>query len=113
MSVSLGLYKGSLYDNYNSKFIKVIPVSFQDVGDHVWSQALTECNIKVFVTRNDFSVKQIPEVLAELDRIYDWIQINGDKDKAYISRRIYDELKPFLIQFYDKHKDEDYWFDLG
>jgi hypothetical protein len=75
-------------------------------------RAISECNIRVFVYFRNFSVRQIPEVLDELDRIYDWVQINGGKDTEYISWRIHDELKPFFIQFYQEHKDEEYWFSL-
>ncbi len=113
MSVSLGLYKGPIFDCYNSKYVEMIPVSFQNVWNQVWDKAITECNIRVFVDCCDFSVSQIPEVLVELDRIFDWVQVNGGKDTEYITWRIRDELKPFLIQFYQEHKDEDYWFSLG
>ena len=113
MSVSLGIHKGPVFNSYNSEFIEDVPVSFQDVWNHVWEPAITACDVHVFRNCFDFTVSQIPEVLEELDRIYDWVQINGGKDTEYISWRIRDELKPFLIQFFQEHKDEDYWFDLG
>ena len=34
------------------------------------------------------------------------------QDCSY-SWRVRDELKPVLIQFYQEHKNEDYWFDIG
>lgn len=113
MSVTLGIHKGKAFDCNSSEFVNDVPVSFQSVWNHVWDQALTECKIRIFVDCHDFSISQIPEVLEELDRIYEWVQINGGKDTDYISWRIRDELKPFLMQFYQEHKDEDYWFDLG
>lgn len=111
MSMSMGVYKGETYDN--SEFIDDKPVSVQRVWRDVWDHAITECSVRVFIDCNYFSVSQIPEVLAELDRIYDWVQFNGGNDTDYISYRISDELKPYLTQFYREHKDENYWFDLG
>ncbi len=111
VSVTLGIYKGK--DYHSGEFIDDVPVSFQHVWNQVWNKALAECKIHIFVDCHHFSISQIPKVLEELERIYDWVQINGGKDTEYISWRIRDELKPFLIQFYQEHKDEDYWFDLG
>ena len=111
VSVTLGIYKGK--DYHSSEFVDDVPVSFQRVWNQVWNQALTECKIHIFVDCHYFSISQIPKVLEELKRIYDWVQINGGKDTEYISWRIRDELEPFLTQFYQEHKDEDYWFDLG
>lgn len=111
MSVTLGIYKGKDYGN--SEFIDDIPVSFASTWSKVWSKALTECDIKKFSICNYFPIKDVPTVLEELDRIYEWVQNNGGKYTEYISRRIRDQLKPFLIQFYQEHIDEDYWFDVG
>ena len=111
MSVTLGIYKGK---DYNSgEFVNDVPVSFQRVWNKVWNQALKECKIQIFVDCHYFSIKQIPKVLEELDRIYEWVQINGSEDTEYVLWRIHEQLKPFLIQFYKEHKYEDYWFDLG
>lgn len=112
MSVALFVEKGKSDDNLKKECVDVIPVSFESVWNSVWMRAINECNIRVFVYFRDFSVRQIPEALDELDRIYDWVQINGGKDTEYISWRIHDELKPFFIQFYQEHKDEEYWFSL-
>ena len=87
-------------------------MSFETVWHAVWMKAIRECNISLFTYFRYFSVAQMPEVLEELDRIYDWVQVNGGDDTSYVSWRIHDELKPFLIQFYQDHKDEDYWFCL-
>ena len=113
MSVSLGIYKGELFDCSSSECIDVIPVSFQRVWSEVWNPAIIACGVRVFEDCRDFKVSQIPEVLEELERIYDWVQTNGGQDTQYISWRIRDELKPFLIRFYQEHRDEDYWFSLG
>ena len=113
MSVSLGVYKGKNYYDYDCELVDDRPVSFQRVWNRVWDRAIAECKIRIFDNCRHFSVSQIPEVLEELDRIYEWVQINGGEDTNYISERIHDELKPFLIQFYREHKDEDYWLDLG
>lgn len=113
MSMSLGVSKGEAFDTHNSKFLEMIPVSFQSVWRDVWDRAITECSIHIFTDCSYFTVNQIPEVLAELDRIYDWVQLNGGEDTDYVSCRIRDKLKPFLTQFYQEHKDENYWFDLG
>ncbi|MBP5607229.1 MAG: hypothetical protein J6X66_03035 [Lachnospiraceae bacterium] len=51
-------------------------------------------------------------MLAELDTIYLWSGDNISKDTPYIQNRI-GELKEYLSRFYQEHKDEDYWFDLG
>lgn len=113
MSTSLGIHKGEPFDSHNSEFIDDVPVSFQRVWNSVWEAAIAACGVRIFRNCRDFTVSQIPEVLAELDQIYDWVQINGGKDTEYITWRIRDELKPFLIRFHQEHKDEDYWFDLG
>ena len=113
ISVSLGVHKGEPFDCHNSEFIDDVLVSFQRTWNSVWEAAIADCEVQIFRSCRDFTVNQIPEVLAELDRIYDWVQINGGKDTKYITLRIRDELKPFLIRFYHEHKDEDYWFDLG
>ncbi|HOC34121.1 MAG TPA: hypothetical protein PLH98_06840 [Ruminococcus flavefaciens] len=110
MSVTLGIRKGKDYGS--SEFIDDIPVSFASTWRKVWNKAISECNIKVFIY-NYFSIKDVPTVLEELDRIYEWVQTNGGEDTEYISWRIRYQLKPFLIQFYQEHKDEDYWFDVG
>ena len=113
MSVSAGIYKGAAFDCHGSVFIDCVPVSYQRVWDHVWEPAIAACEVRVFRNCCDFTVSRIPEVLEELDRIFSWVQTNGGKDTEYISWRIRDELKPFLIQFYEEHKDEEYWFDVG
>ena len=112
MSVALFIEKAKSCNDQNKEDIDVIPVSFERVWNAVWERAIRECNIRLFVYFRYFSVRQIPEVLDELDRIYDWVQSNGGEDTAYISWRIHDELKPFFIRFYQEHKDEDYWFSL-
>ena len=111
MSVSLGIYKGKDYGS--SEFIDDIPVSFASTWHKVWRKAFNECNIRLFIDCRYFSIKQIPNVLDELDMIYEWVQTNGGEYTEYISQRICDQLKPFLIKFYQEHKDEDYWFDVG
>ena len=98
MSVSLGIHKGPVFNCYNSEFIDDVPVSFQDIWNNVWEPAIAACDVHVFRSCLDFTVSQIPQVLEELDRIYDWVQINVDKDTEYISWRIHDELKPFLMR---------------
>ena len=113
MSVSLSVHKGEPFDCFNSESIDNVPVSFQSTWNSVWEAAIAACRVQIFRNCRDFTVSQIPEVLAELDRIYDWVQIKGGKDTKYITLRIRDELKPFLIRFYHEHKDEDYWFALG
>jgi len=111
MSLTMGIYKGSTYQD--GEFLDDRPVSFFRVWKQVWSPAIAACGGRLFQDCSYFPVSQIPDVLAELDRIYDWVQINGGEDTEYVSWRIRDELKPFLIQFYQEHKDEDYWFDVG
>ena len=111
MSVTLGINKGKDYGS--SEFIDDIPVSFARTWHEVWSKALAECDINTFIIDHYFPIKDVPTVLEELDRIYEWVQNNGGKDTEYISSRIRDQLKPFLTQFYQEHKDEDYWFDVG
>ena len=113
MSVTLGIYKGKAFDLRASECLDDIPVSFERVWRQVWDKAIIECNVRIFVDCYDFTIGQIPDVLAELDRIYDWVQINGGDDTEYISWRIRDELKPFLTSFYQEHKDEEYWFTVG
>lgn len=110
MSVTLTIRKGTDYGS--GECIDDIPVSFASTWRKVWRKALTECNVKVFCD-GYFSIREIPTVLEELDRIYEWVQTNGGEDTEYVSSRIRDRLKPFLIQFYQEHKDEDYWFDVG
>ena len=112
MSVSLGIYKGRRFDSFASLFIADVPVSFQTVWDNVWSKAVSECRIRLFSINNDFVVNDIPTVLAELDTICHWSGDNISKDTPYIQNRI-GELKEYLSRFYQEHKDEDYWFDLG
>ena len=113
MSVSLGVHKGEAFDCSNSEFIEDRPVAFQNVWNNVWESAIEACKIRIFRCCLDFTVDQIPEVLAELDLIYNWVQNNGEKDTEYILCRIREELKPFLSRFYLEHKNEDYWFDVG
>lgn len=113
MSVSLGIYKGQPFDCSKSELIDVIPVSFQGVWNGLWQNAIKDCEIRIFILGSDFTVNQIPEVLTEIDKVYDWVQTNGGNDKEYISKRICNELTPFLTNFYREHKDENYWFDLG
>lgn len=113
MSVSLGIHKGKAFDCFQSEFIDDIPVSFQSVWNGLWQDAIKACEIQIFKLGANFTVNQIPEVIAEIDKIFDWIQIYEGKDKDYISVRINNQLKPFLMTFYQEHKDEDYWFDLG
>ena len=112
MSVSLGIFKGKQFDSFASQFITAIPISFQTVWNSEWSKAISECNIRIFVNNNDFPINDIPAVLAELDTIYHWSHDNNGKDTPYIQNRI-KELKEYLSQFYQAHKDEDYWFSLG
>jgi hypothetical protein len=114
MSVTLGIYKVK-----DSKICEAvddipdIPVSFERVWLQVWVRAIKECDVRLFVEFRYFSVSQIPEVLEELDRIYEWVQMNGGEDTDYICGRIRDSLKPFLIRFYQEHKDENYCMILG
>ena len=112
MSVALFIDKGKDCSDPDNETVDVIPVSFETVWHAVWMKAIRECNISLFTYFRYFSISQMPEVLEELDRIYDWVQVNGGDDTSYVSWRIHDELKPFLIQFYQDHKDEDYWFCL-
>lgn len=112
MSVSLGLYKGKQFDSFTSQFITEIPVSFQEVWNNVWTKAIAECKVQIFVPCKDFTVNDIPVVLDELDAIYRWSDDHGGKDTRYIQERI-QELKAYLEQFFREHKDEDYWFALG
>ena len=112
MSVSLGIYKGKQSDCYTSQFITAIPVSFQRVWDNEWENMISECKIRIFVNNNDFAVNEIPAVLDELDTICHRIHDKNDKDTLYIINRI-EELKEYLRQFYQEHKNEDYWFSLG
>ena len=110
MSLTLGIYKGRTYQD--SEFIDDRPVSFF----RVWKSLVAgdRCLRRQIISGLLlFPISQIPDVLAELDRIYDWVQINGGEDTEYVSWRIRDELKPVLIQFYQEHKNEDYWFDIG
>ena len=111
MSITLGISKGKEYAD--SEFIDDVPVSFFNVWKRTWERALTECKIKIFMDCQYFHISKVPQVLEELDRIYEWVQTNGGEDTEYVSWRIRDELKPFLIQFYGEHKYEDYWFDVG
>lgn len=112
MSISLGIYKGKNFDVFASQFITAIPVSFQTVWNNAWSKAISECGIRLFINNSVFVVNDISSVVAELDTIYHWTHDNTGKDTPYIQKRI-KELKEYLIQFYQEHKDEDYWFDLG
>ena len=59
-----------------------------------------------------FSVNTIPNVLAELDSIFNWVEHNGGKDRDYIQNRI-QELKDFLNNYDNVHENSDVWFDLG
>ena len=113
MSVSLAVYKGKGINSPDSIFINDIPVSFQRIWTGLWQESIINCDIHYFRSFSSYTVSQIPEVLEEIDRIYDYVQINGGKDKDYISARIRDQLKPFLTDFYNEHKDDVYWFDLG
>ncbi len=112
MSLSLGVHRGKPFDIHNSEFIDDRPVSFYRVWIEVWSKAISECRILKFVDCHDFTVNEIPNVLVELDAIYNWVQYNGGKDRKYITWRI-EDLKEYLSTFYLEHKGEDYWFDLG
>lgn len=112
MSVALFIEKGKACDDPDKEDIDVIPVSFERVWHAVWERAISACDVRLFVYFRYFSVRQIPEVLGELDRIYDWVQSNGGEDTAYVSWRIQEQLKPFFTQFYQEHKDGDYWFSL-
>ena len=112
MSVSLGIYKGKQFDSFTSQFITAIPVSFQRVWNSEWERAISEYGIVIFVNNNDFTVNDIPAVLAELDTICHRYHDNNGKDTPYILNKI-EELKEYLSQFYQEHKDEDYWFSLG
>ncbi len=113
MSVSLGIYKGKAFECSESEFRADIPVSFQRVWDSVWENAIVNCNVQILRCSIDFTIKQIPEVISELELIYDWVQTNRCDDSEYVLKRIRDELCPFLKQFYAEHKDEDYWFTIG
>lgn len=59
-----------------------------------------------------FSINTIPDVLAELDSVFDWMNHNGGRDMKYIQNRI-QELKEFLNSYYNEQETLDYWFDLG
>ena len=111
MSITLGISKGKEYAG--SEFIDDVPVSFFSVWKRTWERAQKECNIRIFMDCQYFRISEVPQVLEELDRIYEWVQTNGGEDTEYVSWRIRDQLKPFLMQFYEEHKDEDYWFDIG
>ena len=113
MSITLGINKGKSFDSSNSVFVGDVPVSFQRVWNDLWQEAINYCGIHFFKLDSGFTVDQIPEVLIEIDKINDWVLVKGGNDKEYISKRICNELKPFLDNFYHEHKDEDYWFDLG
>lgn len=113
MSVSLTISKWIDSDRNNREFIVDIPVSFQSVWNQVWEPAITACDVQFFKCCNVFTTEQIPKVLEELARIYDWVQVNDVEDTAYITERIRDELKPFLTEFYQEHKGENYRFSVG
>ena len=112
MSVSLGIYKGKIFDSFASQFVTAIPVSFQTVWDNEWERAISECGIVIFINNNDFAVNDIPAVLTELDTICNWSHNNTGEKTPYIQTRI-KELKEYLSRFYQEHKNEDYWFSLG
>ncbi len=113
MSVSLTISKWIDSDRNNREFIVDIPVSFQSVWNRVWKTAIIACDVQLFKSCNVFTTEQIPKVLEELSRIYNWVQVNGGEDTSYITERIRDELKPFLIEFYQEHKGENYRFSVG
>lgn len=112
MSVSLLIFEGEYFNDSKSQIIAEIPVSFQKVWNEIWEKAISICNIKIFVCGGMFSILEIPSVLTELNYIYDWVNNNGGKDEEYVKTRIY-ELKLLLNSYYNKHKNADYWFDLG
>ncbi len=114
MSVSLLLYKGEQFNCFTSECIKEIPVSFQQVWYDVWKKAIAECNIKKFANCDcgEFGVNEIPDVLQELDSIYDWVGCNGGDHTDYVQERI-QNLKKYLNEFYIENKNSDYWFAFG
>ena len=112
MSVSLLVFEGEDFNNLKSQMIAEIPVSFQKIWNETWEKAISMCNIKTFVCGGMFSINAIPSVLTELSSIYDWVNHNGGKDAEYIKNRIC-ELKTLLNSYSDRHKNSNYWFDLG
>lgn len=112
MSVSLLVFKGEHFNSSTSKVIDEIPVSFQSVWNNIWEKAIYECSVKKFVTCGMFTVDDIPNVITELDTIYNWVNHNGGKETKYIQDRIL-KLKNFFNNIYLDDNNSDYWFDLG
>lgn len=112
MSVSLLVFKGEDFNYPESRVIDEMPVSFQRVWKETWEKAISECKIKIFVCGGMFSINTIPDVLAELDSVFGWMNHNGGRDMKYIQNRI-QELKEFLNSYYNEQENLDYWFDLG
>ncbi len=113
MAVSLSVFKGEFSDIDKSEHLKEIPVSFQSVWNDVWEKAIAACNIKKFgyYALSYFSVNEIPDILQELDAVYDWVGLNGGDDTEYVQRRIC-ELKEYLNEYYNESDNSDYWFCL-
>ena len=112
MSVSLLVFKGEKFNASKSQVIAEMPVSFQNIWNETWERAISECRVKIFVCCGMFSANTIPNVLAELDSIFNWVEHNGGKDRDYIQNRI-QELKDFLNSYDNVHENSDVWFDLG
>ena len=112
MSVSLLVFKGEHFNSSTSKVINEIPVSFQSVWNNIWEKAISECSVKKFVTCGMFTVDDIPNVITELDTIYNWVHHNGGEETKYIQDRIL-KLKNFFNNIYLDDNNSDYWFDLG
>ena len=95
MSVSLSVYKGETYNDEKSDFIIDIPVSFQRIWNEGWELLISKCRTTRFVIGGMFTVNDLPIILDELEKVYEYICRNNISDKEYIQNRI-KELKQYL-----------------